>query len=294
MSSLDRIGFIGPGRVAQTIAPLLSARGAAVATISGRNHAQAEALASKIDGCRAHVALQDGIDGCDLVFLTVSDDAIRSVCASLRWRPGQAVVHCSGATELAELAPAARAGAHVGAFHPLQIFSDPDVAQRNLAGSYVAIEAEPPLADRLTTTAGLLGLKVLNLPAGGRAAYHLGANLAASCLLAVLEEAKSAWVAAGLPAETALPALLPLIGGTLDTARRVGLSQAVSGPVARGDSAVLRKHIGAARMLPGGERLYGELLDRLLDLRRQTRQLDPGQEEMLDRVIAGAKFPTLS
>jgi len=60
-----------------------------------------------------------------------------------------AAVHCSGAAELELLDVARRAGAHTGAFHPLQMFGDPDVAAAGLQRCAVAIEAAirvPPAA----------------------------------------------------------------------------------------------------------------------------------------------------
>src|SRR6185295_5461330 len=106
--------------------------------------------------------------------LTVPDDAIAPLAAQLPWRAGQRVVHCSGATEVAVLEPALRAGAMTGGFHPLQIFSDPARAGGLLAGSTVAIEGPPALEAELMVIAQRLGMTPLRLPPGARALYHGG------------------------------------------------------------------------------------------------------------------------
>jgi predicted dinucleotide-binding enzyme len=105
---MTRIAFIGAGRVASTLARAFVANDVPVALIASRDDASAARLASRVDGAIA-ASLQDAA-AADLVFLTVPDDDIAVVCEKLAWRADQAVVHCSGATEVAALAAAARSG----------------------------------------------------------------------------------------------------------------------------------------------------------------------------------------
>src|SRR5690554_4945800 len=65
--------------------------------------------------------------GADLALLTVPDREIAPVCARLieSGRRPAVVAHCSGATGLGALAPAAAAGLGSGGLHPLQTFGRP-------------------------------------------------------------------------------------------------------------------------------------------------------------------------
>ena len=99
-----RIGFIGAGRVAKGLAWGMAQSGQCVAAAASRRLGSAEQLAARIAGCRATANAQELVDCCDLVFVTVPDDAIAAVAASLKWRKDVAVIHCSGATEVAALA----------------------------------------------------------------------------------------------------------------------------------------------------------------------------------------------
>lgn len=268
------IAFIGAGRLAQCLAPALAAAGWPVLAIGSRRAEGAAALAACLPDCRAMPAIQ-AVGEADLVFITTPDDAIADVVASLPWRAGQGVVHCSGATELAALAPARTAGAQVGGFHPLQIFSDPETARGLLAGTSVAIEAEGLLQAQLHQLAHALGMKPMVLPSGSRAGYHAAANLAASFLLSLLDEAGQVWAAAGLPPEQALEALLPLARGTLAAAQQRGLAGAVSGPISRGDVAVVSGHLQALqRMGADHADFYRELALRQLALAETAGRLD--------------------
>jgi predicted short-subunit dehydrogenase-like oxidoreductase (DUF2520 family) len=223
-----RHAVIGYGRLAGALVPALRAVGEAV--VVGRR--------SPGDG---QLPMADAARSADWVWLTVPDDHIAATAAALPWRAGQLALHCSGATPLAALAPAPAAGG----FHPLKLLA----GDAGLVGAHVGIEADDRHRPALHALAGRLGLTVLALPfpmdAQARAAYHAAANLAASGVLAVLAEAGDLWAAAGLLRDEALPALLPLTRGALDTAAARGLAGAISGPIARGDTAVLARHLDA-------------------------------------------------
>ena len=266
--------FIGAGRVATTLAGALSQHGLSVTHIASRNPQSAERLASHLPGCVAVEPARATEAG--VVFLTVPDDDIAPIASRLPWRRGQLVVHCSGATEVSALDPAAQAGALTGGFHPLQIFSDPALAERRLAGSFVAIEGSPPLTARLREVGELLGMRVLHLPPGARARYHGAASFAASFLLSMLEEAAAIWASFGIEENDALEALLPLAYGTLDAARSKGLPAALAGPLSRGDAGVVARHLhDLDRLGPQHGALYREFAQRQLNLIERDGQLDP-------------------
>lgn len=128
-----------------------------VVAVFSRDKRNVEALAARLPHVLAVSTVQGAVDASDLVFLTVPDDAIEATCASVTWRAGQCVVHCSGATELSALRSARNAGALVGAFHPLQMFANPAVALDTLPGCAVTIDAEPALAELLETITKRLG-----------------------------------------------------------------------------------------------------------------------------------------
>jgi hypothetical protein len=110
----------------------------------------------------------------------------------------------------------------------------------------VVIESPSPLLrEQLTAIAELLQMKPLALPPRARVLYHIAANFSASFLLTTLGEALELWKLAGLDPEQALAALLPLARGSLQNAEALGLTGALSGPVARGDLEVVRAHLSA-------------------------------------------------
>ncbi|MGP1678855.1 MAG: Rossmann-like and DUF2520 domain-containing protein [Burkholderiales bacterium] len=287
-----RIGFIGAGRVAKGLAWGMAESGQRVAAAASRSLGSAEQLAARIAGCRAAANAQDVVDRSDLVFITVPDDAIAAVTAGLKWREDVAVVHCSGATEVAALAPAALAGAQIGGFHPLQLFADPEVALAGLPGCTIAIEAEAPLLSRLEQLAQALRCRTIRLPPGCRARYHAAAHYAAGFVIVLLNQAVELWQSFGIEREDTIRALLPLLRGTAASVERSGLAQGLAGTYSRGDIGTLEKHLTElARVGPDALHLYCELALRSIPLGLERGGYDEHRAEAMRVLLRRALKP---
>jgi predicted short-subunit dehydrogenase-like oxidoreductase (DUF2520 family) len=287
-----RIGFIGAGRVAKGLAWGLAQSKHGVVAAASRSINSAQQLAARIAGCRAAADAQDVVDGADLVFLTVPDDAIATVVASLKWRHGVAVVHCSGATEVAVLAPAARAGARIGGFHPLQLFADPEVALAGLPGCTIGIEADGPLFSQLERLATDLHCRTIRLPPGCRVRYHVGAHYAGGFVIALLKQATDLWQSFGVGREDTIRALLPLLRGTAASVERSGLAQGLAGTYSRGDIGTLEKHLAElGRVGPDALRLYCELALRSIPLGLERGGYDEKRAEAMRVLLRCALKP---
>ena len=277
-----RIGFVGAGRVAKGLAWGMAQGGQHVVAAASRSLSSAEQLAARINGCRALASAQDVVDASDLVFLTVPDDSIVAVAASLRWRSGVAAIHCSGASEVGALTAAARAGAQIGGFHPLQLFADPEVALAGLPGCTIAIEAETPLSTRLDQLAQALRCRTIHLPPGCRARYHAAAHYAAGFVITLLNEAVGLWQSFGIGREDSIRALLPLLRGTTASVERSGLAQGLAGTYSRGDIGTLEKHLSdLSRAGPDVLHLYCELALRSIPIGLERGGFDENRAEAM-------------
>jgi predicted short-subunit dehydrogenase-like oxidoreductase (DUF2520 family) len=255
-----KIGFIGAGRLSTALAWGFARKGCAVVAATSRTRASAERLAAAIPGCAALATAQQVADAAELVFIGVNDTAIAEVAAGARWRPGTAVVHCSGATEVSVLAPAAAQGAQIGGFHPMQTFADAEAALASLPGCTVSLEAAQPLLARLQNLAALLGCRSITLPEGVRVRYHASGAYASQYVVALLAEAAKLWASFGIGEEDAIRALLPLLRGTAASVERAGLVQGMPGPVSRGDLGTVRRHLDSLDAFdPQAAALYRQL-----------------------------------
>lgn len=285
-----KTGWIGIGRLGETLAIASEQAGLHVSALASRNPQRAQALSNRLKAAKV-LTPQQVADQCDLVFITTSDSAIEDVARQITWRSGTAVVHCSGATSIDVLAHAARQGAQTGGFHPMQNFGSPDAAIKTLPGCTITIQAEEPLLSILGSMAQRLGCKPNILPAEYRALYHAAAGYASQFVNALLDEAASLWKVWGADEKQALDALIPLVEGTLASMREGGIRESMPGPVSRGDSGSIHKHLDALQTFkPDALPVYNALCRQTVRIAESVGKIDPSKaQELLTRLdSAGA------
>src|SRR5467141_522961 len=269
------LGFIGAGRAGTGLASSFARAGVNVVAIASRQIASAQRLAKRVRGARA-CAPQEVADGADMVFLTVPDDTIEAVAASVKWRAGSACVHCSGAAELDALKKAVADGALAGGFHPLHMFGEAREPSGALAGCAIALAGPDALVKELARLARALDARPLRLPEGGRALYHAAANFSGAFAIALMQETIALWGKLGIAQGDALAALLPLLRGTADNVEKLGAAGGLGSAIARGDAGTIRRHLDVlARQAPDSLELYRILSLRTIPLALAKGTLKP-------------------
>jgi predicted short-subunit dehydrogenase-like oxidoreductase (DUF2520 family) len=280
----DGIGLIGASRLGTTLALALQRAGHSVVAVASRSTASAAAFAQRLPGVRALDADALALR-CELVVLAVPDAAIAGLAATLPWRAGQQVVHCSGALGLSALDAARARGALRGCLHPLQSFPERFGAAERFTGIRCGIEGDGPLDARLQALCRALGADPLSLAGVDRARYHAAAVLASNYVVALHAAAAAAWALAGLPEGSAREALAPLTQGAADAVRRLPLPDALTGPIARGDAATVARQLDALADAPQLQELYRRLGAALLGL---PLALAPEQRAALESALRKA------
>lgn len=281
MTDKTTLGFIGLGSVGTAFARAMSRAGISVVAISSRDSKKASRLASELPRCQVMPA-QAVVDSTDIAFLTVPDDQIRPVCDSLRWHSDVAAVHCSGALTTTVLDSARDAGAAVGSCHPMQNLTGASGDAKLLRGSWFGIQADEPLQTTLCGLVETIGGRPMVLKAEEKALYHASAVFAAGALVTLVATAAGLWEEFGRTREEGLAALLPLVTGAVEQVRVRGLPDALSGPVARGDSGTIERHLTAlAQTSPELIPAYRELNLLAVELSRELGRAEPAA---LDRI----------
>ena len=115
--------------------------------------------------------------------------------------------------------------------------------------------------------------------------YHAAAHYAASFALCSLAECVALWRTLGFAEDDALRALLPMLSGTIETARDKGLPNALAGPVSRGDTGVVEKQLALLEGLGGDHAaLYGLLSRRAVGL-AERRAAPPATIEAIAEAV---------
>ncbi|HEX8983434.1 MAG TPA: DUF2520 domain-containing protein [Ktedonobacterales bacterium] len=296
-----RVGVVGAGAVGGALLAALGVVGDTVrmapVAVFSRTFDHAQAAAKRAPGCEAVSSLDALIERCDLIFIATSDDAIALVAGAALWRSGQVVAHLSGAHGVTPLAAAAARGAMTAALHPLMTFprslrdaTAADILAR-MAGATWALECpDAEAARRLSALVTALAGRVIALTEADRAPYHLSGVLASNYVATLLGAASELWQGWGVERGDALRALLPLLRATVENLESVGLPDALTGPIARGDVGAVRIHEEWLRASPAAADLRAayEALARLtVPLAREKRSLDDAGASAILRALDG-------
>jgi predicted short-subunit dehydrogenase-like oxidoreductase (DUF2520 family) len=270
------IGIVGAGAVGTALGVALTRAGWPVQAVASRDPARRARFRELVEVRSVFVDSQALVEEVELIILAVPDDAIAGLAGSIRLYGGQAIIHTSGALGADVLLPAMAAGTQVGSFHPLVAFADTERAVAALRGATVAIEGDEQLLDLLARMAEAVGAIPVRLAPGSKTAYHAAAVLAAGGFVALLDAIAELGRVAGLDEPGALAVYGPLIEGTLGNARALGIRQALTGPITRGDEGTLRAHLETLRAhAPGAMALYRAAAEREIELAAGRGALTP-------------------
>lgn len=221
------------------------------------------------------------VPGGSICLIAVPDQYIAAVAARLTGR-GCAGVHLSGACDLAPLAALAERGWETGSLHPMQSFPVVRGAEA-FAGSFFALDASSEaLGAQLERLVARLGGFSARVPSARRAAYHAAATMAGPLVVALVSLAVRQFARAGLNTEQALDALQPYLAGTLANLAAERLPGALIGPVRRGDSATIERHLGALE--PAVREAYVALSREALAMSCEAG-LDPRDADALRKLL---------
>ena len=211
-SARDAVAFIGAGRAADALAAMRAADVWLLATPDGELSRSAAALA-----------------------------------ASGLLRAGDVVFQCSGALPSSELRAVVINNAQVASVHPLKSFANAADAVDTFAGTHCAAEGDATALALLKPAFERIGARVTEIDPQFKTIYHAASVMVCNYLTALMEAGLQCFDKAGLPRATASAMMAPLVRETVDNVFKLGTVKALTGPIARGDSAVVARQLEALR-----------------------------------------------
>jgi predicted short-subunit dehydrogenase-like oxidoreductase (DUF2520 family) len=276
------VGLIGPGRAGVGLALALVQAGYTV-RLHGRRKKKVPAPLTLTVGDGD--APPPWIAEAGVVILAVRDDGIRplaeALAATRAITPDHVVLHLSGAQGQEALGPLVTTRAALGSLHPLQTIVEPERAAARLKGAWAAVEGMPRAVEAAERLARDLGMRPFLIATKAKAIYHAGAVFASNYLVVVEAMAQRLLRHAGLTDADAWAALRPLVEGTLENLGSAEPKDALTGPIARGDTATIVRHIESLTLDDG--KLYRALGRAALELAQKR-----GMDEATAERVAGA------
>ncbi|AQS57915.1 Rossmann-like and DUF2520 domain-containing protein [Desulforamulus ferrireducens] len=252
MEQKSSFAIIGAGKVGSALGILLKEQGYRPVGVASRTFTSARSLAEQLQ-TNPYREITKAAEAADLVFITTTDREIEPVANLLArkgaCRPGQMIIHTSGALSSEIMAAVRQAGAMVASMHPLQSFADVASAKENLPGSCFALEGDEQALPGIIEVVNALQGRYFVIKAEDKPLYHAAAVVASNYLVSLIHLSSTIYQSLGLNEEQAMDALFPLIQGTLNNIAKSGPAAALTGPVARGDGTTLKGHMQALQKL---------------------------------------------
>jgi len=224
-----------------------------------------------------------------LVVLAVRDGAIAPLVAELvdseALSRRSAVVHVAGALGPEVLAPLRARAAGVGQAHPMISFASSRVLPP-LAGGHMLVSGDPAAVRRARTLARAIGMVPRQWDSVDRAGYHAAGGLVANGATALAAGGARLLEQAGVPARDVPRVLGPLLRSVAANIEKLGLPEALTGPVRRGDADALERHLERiSAEAPDLTGLYLASAAAQLPLARALGDAEPEAFEAVEEVL---------
>ena len=243
------IGIIGAGRVGAVLGLALQRAGhtiTAVHAVSDASIGRAETLLPDVP----IIEIPDILRRSEAVIFAVPDDVLEPLVAGLaaagHIQTGHLLVHTSGRYGTAVMQTVREHGAIPVAIHPAMTFSGLSLDADRLQNTAFGITADAvvaPIAEALVVEMG--GIPV-TIPEAARPVYHAAMAHASNHLVTLTAQAQAMLEAAGI--DQAPKLVGNLMSASLENALSNG-DQALTGPVSRGDTGTVAKHVETLKAL---------------------------------------------
>ena len=283
-----KVGIIGAGRVGTALAVVLTRSGFEVVGVVSRRLKDASRLAERINCPRARNHPSEVVPDSDIVFITTPDSAIARVCRQIvdYLQTGTLVIHTSGALSSTVLTPAKTRGALCLSMHPCQSFSDVETAPERLVGCYFCLEGDVKALRKGRELAREMHCPSLVLKSDEKLLYHIACSVSSNYLVVLIDLAVSILAQIGLRNDDALKVILPLTRGTLLNVTELGVTAALTGPIERKETALLREEMHAVNSrLPELRDVYRALGKEAIRIAARKGKLTAAASRRLSHIL---------
>jgi len=246
-NNLKTLNLIGCGHVGKTLGRLWNTGG--VFKIGDVLNRSIESSLSAVEFLQAGRAIEslEQMHKSDIYLIATPDDQIIETCRSLAksdlLETGNIVFHCSGSIPSSDLNFVKDRGAVAASVHPVKSFADYVTAYKSFKGTYCGVEGDRDATDILTKAFEAIGGNIFTIKPEYKTEYHAANVIVCNYLTALLELGTKVYERAGISHETAMLLMEPLVRETVNNNFQLGTTQALTGPIARGDHEVVQRQL---------------------------------------------------
>ena len=229
-----RFDIIGAGKVGKVFAKFLASNGHEIGHVVNSTVKSSEEAVNFI-GQGIPSAIEE-VGQCDVILIGTRDDAIRETFLKISEKIGdfKAIGHFSGAYSSYLLRECDSMGVGRFSIHPNASFADPQI-WKSFKDVYFVVEGNEIGKNLILTLLSSLNLKYGEISENKKLFYHSGAVFASNFVVALLAISRELHSIAELDPETSEKISTYLAKQAIENVEKLGVKDAVTGPVARGD-----------------------------------------------------------
>jgi len=279
---LEPVILVGAGRAGRALTAALRAAGVSHALVD-RTQVAAQS------GAERFASRADALAHASLILLAVRDGQLDEALDTLREpdviRVDAVVLQVSGSAEPAARARLAAQGVSYGTFHPLLPLLNAALASIRLQGSVIGVEGDTRAHAAAIELATRLGSTTIEIPRADRAAYHAAAVIASNFPVTLAALAEGLLSRIGVDSVTAHRAVRALMAASVENlAGAPRALDALTGPIARHDTATVRAHTHALHEMHPYHDVYDVVSRATLALMRE-RGDDPVALQSIENAL---------
>lgn len=244
------MNIIGLGNLAQTLAKLFIEK--QLVKIGGIYNRTEENARKGINflGEGTYFRSIQSLPAADVTFITTKDDFIPQASLeyslNLNIQPGSIIVHCSGVMTASSMDILRIKGCYLCSVHPMHSFIDPNVSCHQFSGTFCAVEGDEAAVVVVSELFKAIGARLIKIASVNKPLYHAAGVIASNYLLTLAQQALKCLNEAQVEEEIALELLIELMKSTISNlAIKKAPKAALTGPLKRGDAAVIDSHLQA-------------------------------------------------
>lgn len=247
-----KFNIIGAGRLGKNLAlSLLHSGNGQLVALCNRRLQSAMTAVTEV-GAGLAIADVAALPEVQLTFITAPDDYTASIALSLAaagsLSPGSMVVHCSGVLGSDVLKPLQDSGCLTASIHPLRAFRAHHLNSNAFQDCDCVVEGDDDAVLWLTRCFSQMGARVVSIDITQKSVYHAAAVMASNYVVTLAGSAVALMLDAGLTEQQAQPMVLRMMSSSLANLQQTThASQALTGPLMRGDLNTINKHLQAIK-----------------------------------------------
>lgn len=219
--------------------------------------------------------VEDIAEDTDFVFICVNDDLIpeigRKISNEVRFLKPITIAHTAGSMPSTVIPAGLGAKVSRLTWHPTQTFTG-DEEPNHFRKICITMDGDTSAVEIGSQIARRLGSFAVEISPGNRDLYHLGCVFASNFLPVLFGNSMEMLIKTGMTKKEAYHCLDPLIRSTMKSIKRKGISEAITGPVARDDQKTISRHKIAISESPHTIALYEVLNEELLRLIKSGKE----------------------